>query len=207
MTTCADRADLRLEAVDCGTLTDVRLQVDAGTCAGLAGPSGCGKTRLLRVIADLDPHAGQVWLGELEQASVPASSWRRQVQLVPAEAQWWAARVGEHFPEGAVPDWSALGFESDVAGWSVTRLSSGERQRLGVLRALAFQPRALLLDEPTANLDAASSARVERLLLQYMRARGAPLLWVSHDRVQLQRVANACWSVRDGKVVREQAAP
>ena len=69
--------------------------------------------------------------------------------------------------------------------WSVSRLSSGEKQRLAVLRALAHGPQALLLDEPTANLDADSTARVERFLTQAIRAHGWPVLWVAHDLAQI----------------------
>ena len=74
--------------------------------------------------------------------------------------------------------------------WQVSRLSSGERQRLGLARLLALQPRVLLLDEPTANLDAANTRRVEACLDDYRRGHQAAVLWVSHDPDQRGRVAS-----------------
>lgn len=73
--------------------------------------------------------------------------------------------------------------------WEVSRLSSGERQRLSLARLLAGYPKVLLLDEPTANLDKANTNRVEELILTYLREQGASALWVSHDPEQRHRMA------------------
>jgi len=70
----------------------------------------------------------------------------------------------------------------------VTRLSNGESQRLALLRLLENRPRVLLLDEPTASLDETNARRVEDLVRNYCRAHEAALVWVSHDRFQLQRL-------------------
>ena len=83
-----------------------------------------------------------------------------------------------------------LGFEPDVMGWEVERLSSGERQRLALLRALANRPRVLLLDEPTANLDPANISSVESLVTDYQSTGEAACLWVTHSREQVHRIAN-----------------
>ena len=83
-----------------------------------------------------------------------------------------------------------LGFEPDVLNWEVSRLSTGEKQRLAIVRLLQNTPRALLLDEPTASLDAENIERTETLLVDYCRQQQAPLLWVSHDTQQLERVAD-----------------
>ena len=84
--------------------------------------------------------------------------------------------------------------------WSVARLSSGERQRLALLRVLANRPPVLLLDEPTANLDEATTARVEALLKDYRTLHGAGVLWVSHDPQQLRRVADRHLRIADGRL-------
>ncbi len=163
----------------------------ARECLAVYGASGTGKTRLLRRIADLEPHAGTVSLRGTPAERMPPSRWRRQVMLVPAETAWWADTVGEHFL--APPDGQALtrlGFTAQVLDWSVARLSSGERQRLGLLRALVLRPAVLLLDEPTANLDAAHTAAVEALVTDYLQARPAAALWVSHDPAQRARLAD-----------------
>jgi sulfonate transport system ATP-binding protein len=182
---------LRLERLAIGELTGVELTLAPGEILCLSGPSGSGKSRLLRAVADLEPHGGDAWLGDVAQASLPAHEWRARVMLVPAESQWWADRVGEHLPPvDDSADLEALGFSPEVLDWQVARLSSGEKQRLALLRAVSREPSALLLDEPTANLDDATTRRVETWLVGRIRERGWPTLWVAHDPGQIARVAN-----------------
>ncbi|MCB1125112.1 MAG: ATP-binding cassette domain-containing protein [Verrucomicrobiae bacterium] len=101
----------------------------------------------------------------------------------------------------SVAGWIAdLGFEPDVLDWPVSRLSAGERQRLGILRLLSRRPRCLLLDEPTANLDPDSTARVERLITDYRQSERVPVLWVGHSREQLARVADTRLHLEAGKL-------
>jgi ABC-type iron transport system FetAB ATPase subunit len=168
-------------------------RIAAGRVTGLQGASGAGKTLLLRAIVDLDPHRGQVRLGDMAREQVPAAIWRKTVAMLPAESFWWFDAVGDHF-QVPVQDIEAtlqqLGFEPDVLCWEVSRLSTGEKQRLAIVRLLQNNPRALLLDEPTASLDAANIECTETLLLDYCRLQQVPLLWVSHDPQQLERVAD-----------------
>lgn len=168
----------------------LNLTLTPGQILGLSGPSGSGKTRLLRALADLDPHSGEVELNGQPQSAFAAHDWRRQVMLVPAESQWWFDSVAEHFPNHTVNDWQRLGFSSDPTRWTIDRLSTGEKQRLALLRALAYQPAVLLLDEPTANLDERSRNRVEGWLLEIIRAQQKVAIWVAHDDAQLARVAD-----------------
>lgn len=93
---------------------------------------------------------------------------------------------------------ASLGFERSVGDWQVSHLSTGERQRLAILRLLANQPGCLLLDEPTTSLDHDMVTCVERLLLDYAAAQQAPLLWVSHDPAQLNRVCSRRLSMEPG---------
>lgn len=180
------------------------LTLQAGECVGLAGPSGSGKTRLLRCIADLDTHQGRMWLAGVPSTAVPPPSWRRQVALLPAESAWWYDEVGAHFAEAPAPPLLAsLGFTESVMAWRVDRLSSGEKQRLAVLRMLALQPRVLLLDEPTANLDEDNIGRMEVLIRDYLQAGQAASIWVSHDRHQLRRVAGRRYGFEQGRLVDE----
>jgi len=97
--------------------------------------------------------------------------------------------VADHFHSPAPADLEALGFGPEVMGWSVSRLSTGERQRLAALRLLENRPGALLLDEPSANLDPENIDRVERFLHTYRTGRRIAVIWVSHDREQIKRVS------------------
>jgi putative ABC transport system ATP-binding protein len=163
------------------------LTLAIGDCATITGPSGSGKSLFLRMIADLDPNEGEVWLNDRERASMPAPAWRRLVTYVPAESGWWAERVIEHFAAGA---WSGvaaladrLGLRADILDASVQQLSTGEKQRLSLVRALSLNPPVLLLDEPTGPLDEESVSRVEALLQERM-ADGTSILLVTHDQDQ-----------------------
>lgn len=169
------------------------LGVDAGRCLALGGPSGSGKTLLLRALADLDPHEGEVLLDGSSQETCSGPEWRRRVAYLPAESAWWTARVGDHFEVTATElrgGLEAFALDPACLDWQVDRLSSGERQRLALLRLLANRPRALLLDEPTANLDRDGTAAVEERIAHFRRETGAAVLWVSHDADQRTRVGD-----------------
>ncbi|HKJ64433.1 MAG TPA: ATP-binding cassette domain-containing protein, partial [Desulfopila sp.] len=166
---------------------------------GLTGSSGVGKTQLLRALVQCIPGEGSLYYRGQPVENYPAPQWRKMVALVPSESLWWRDSVGEHFI-GADSDnvdilLRSLGFESEVVDWEVARLSSGERQRLALARALVLAPSILLLDEPTSSLDPQSMLLVEKLLLTYLRQGDIGLLWVSHDLDQLQRITHRCLRV------------
>ncbi|NCC52378.1 MAG: ATP-binding cassette domain-containing protein [Spartobacteria bacterium] len=178
--------------------------IEAGVCVGLTGPSGAGKSLLLRALCDLDDSRGHVALNGRNMREAPAPEWRRTIGFLPAESQWWDDRVQPHFTgEPGRQYLEPLGFEPDVMNWSISRLSSGERQRLALLRLLVNLPDALLLDEPTAHLDAGMVERAEQLILQYQRERMIPILWVSHNREQLERIASRILRLDDRRLIRE----
>ena len=176
--------------------------VASGECVGIAGPSGSGKSLLLRAIADLDPHEGEVLLDGVACRDIQGPDWRRMIGMLPAESGWWHDLVGEHFPgpllAAARKLVVRLGFDEDVFTWQVQRLSTGERQRLAIIRLLVNNPQALLLDEPTASLDAENVLRAEELFSDYRRRHQVPVIWVSHDPEQLVRVANQIWRLDKG---------
>lgn len=186
----------------------IELGVAAGESLCLRGPSGAGKTRLLRALADLDPHGGSVRLDGVPATRITPPQWRREVAMLPADSRWWAATVAEHFPPGTQPDLASVGLPQSALHWAVERLSSGERQRLALLRLLANRPKVLLLDEPTANLDADNVGRIETLITGYRKAHAAAVLWVSHDRQQIARVADRQLLIENGRlrVIAEAAA-
>jgi len=179
--------------------------LEPGACLLLSGPSGSGKSRMLRAIADLDPHEGQVLLdGEVCDELAPAQ-WRQQVGMLAAESAWWEERVGAHF--SAPVDEAllhSLGFDQQVLEWELARCSTGEKQRLALLRLLNNRPKVLLLDEPTASLDPNNVARVEQVILDYMHTTQAAAIWVSHDPKQIKRVAS-CHMVIQNQAIHEVA--
>jgi len=191
---------LRLEELEIPDVEPVSLSIGPGDCIGLSGESGCGKTRLLRAIADMDEHGGRVYEEEIAQHLVRAHDWRRRVAMLPSESQWWFDRVDQHF-NAHRKHVEALGFEPDVMTWQISRCSSGEKQRLSILRLLANRPRVLLLDEPTANLDAVNAGRVENLVLNYLSDYNASAIWVSHDAEQLKRMSQRRYHMGNGRLV------
>ncbi|WP_248304456.1 ATP-binding cassette domain-containing protein [Breoghania sp. L-A4] len=177
------------------------LDVASGGCVVVRGASGSGKTRLLRAIADLDPNEGQVLCGGLDRRAMPASRWRRKVAFVPAESGWWDDIVRDHFPAAADPvaELEALGLPREALDWRVERLSTGERQRLALARALAGKPDVLLLDEPTSGLDAEARTAVESRLRRFRDGGGAIVL-VTHDADQAQRLGASHLTVAGGRL-------
>lgn len=164
-------------------LPPLSFEVAAGGMLAVSGPSGSGKTRLLRALADLDPHGGECsWRGTPHEA-VPAPRWRRWVGLLPAEPRFWHVTVAEHFPgvaDALDEELAPLGLAPVVRETDPALLSSGEKSRLALLRLLLHSPDVLLLDEPTAHLDEDSRSLVIRRIHRFRLARGAPVLWVSH---------------------------
>jgi ABC-type multidrug transport system ATPase subunit len=178
------------------------LSVGPGGCCVVAGPSGAGKSVLLRMVADLDPNRGRVALDDRLREDMPAPAWRRLVAYLPAESGWWADGVREHFPstEGAERLLEAVRLPGGALDWPVVRLSTGERQRLALVRALLQEPRVLLLDEPTSALDPAATEAVEALLRERLDA-GAILLLVSHDAAQGERLGSQSLRIEAGRPV------
>jgi ABC-type iron transport system FetAB ATPase subunit len=176
--------------------------VRAGECIAIQGPSGAGKSVLLRMLADLDPHDGAALLDGRPAASMPAPAWRAAVVYQAAEPAWWEDTARAHFTgvdAGFVErTLTALGLAASVLDTAIDRLSTGERQRLALVRSLARRPRVLLLDEPTAALDPASIARAEDLLRDCL-AEGMAVLIVTHAAEQARRLAHRIFHLEPGK--------
>lgn len=189
-----------------GLFGPVDLQVARGECVAVQGPSGSGKTLLLRAIADLDPAKGGRSLDGRSHLAMSGPDWRRAVRYAAAEPGWWDDRVAAHFrdPQRAAEAAGRLGLPPACMDWSVTRASTGERQRLALLRAVEDGPAVLLLDEPTAALDAAAEAAAERLLRELM-AGGTGILLVTHSAGQAARLARRRLVMQGGRLVPEQA--
>jgi len=181
--------------------------VPTGTCTALTGPSGSGKTLLLRALIDLDENTGCVAVDDQERATYAAPDWRRCVGYLPAEPGWWADKISDHFVDvkAAEPILNSIGLKPDILDQYVETASTGERQRLALVRLLAMEPRVLLLDEPTAALDDATVETVERLLTDQL-SKGTSILLVSHDQDQANRLCRQWLTIKNGQV-REKKIP
>ena len=197
---------LRIDNLKYLDFPEVSLDLAASESISIAGPSGVGKSLLLRAIADLDPHSGHIFLDDIECSSITPAEWRGKVGLLPSESQWWEDIVADHFPGNVQEDltfstWTAsLNLEKSIFSSQVNRLSSGERQRLALIRLLVNSPRVLLLDEPTASLDTINTEQVEKIIAEYLHDRNASAIWVSHNSAQAQRVASRHFCF-EGKVL------
>ncbi len=187
-------------------LAPASFSLSGGECVAVRGPSGAGKSLLLRAIVDLDPNSGDVALDGRSREAMSGPAWRRLVGYLPAEPGWWADRVGAHFADwaAAAPLIDRVGLPADACDWLLTRPSTGERMRLALIRALVLRPKVLLLDEPTAALDALAVTAVEALIAAHVAA-GVAVLWVTHDAAQGRRVAKRFLVVEAGRVREESA--
>jgi ABC-type iron transport system FetAB ATPase subunit len=179
-------------------------EVEAGACVVIQGPSGAGKSVLLRMLADLDPHSGELLLDGAACSSMAPAAWRAQVVYQAAEPAWWEPTPAQHFDASQLQEVRArldeLGLRPNILDADIQHLSTGERQRLALLRSLARKPRVLLLDEPTAALDPEGVARVEALLKSHLAA-GLTLLMVSHAPEQARRMASRTWRIEAGRLL------
>ncbi|MDE2517449.1 MAG: ATP-binding cassette domain-containing protein [Rhodospirillales bacterium] len=167
------------------------LTLAAGEAIAISGPSGAGKSLFLRMLADLDPNQGGVWLNGVARSAIPAPEWRRRVAYLPADSGWWRPDIAGHFAPGQRAEAAALAarllLDAALLEAPVARLSTGERSRLALIRALLGAPAVLLADEPTGALDPAATAAVEALLGERREA-GLGLILVSHDPAQGDRL-------------------
>lgn len=177
------------------------LVLPAGITA-VSAPSGSGKSRFFRAIADLVVNDGIVSLGEIDRAQISAPEWRKQVRYVSSEPAWWGATMRDNIPQGDTTEslLEKFGLAANLMDSPLADLSSGERQRFGLIRALHDDPKVLLLDEPTAALDEALSIKVETELTE-RALNGRIVLLVSHSEAQIARIADRVLTIENGQVV------
>ncbi|WP_299428841.1 ABC transporter ATP-binding protein [uncultured Meiothermus sp.] len=197
----------KVGSIETPALRGVSLEIHPGEFAALAGPSGSGKSTLLHLMGGLDkPSSGQVWLGggridNLNKAQLAdLRLWNlgfvfQAYNLIPVlNALENAAFVLElrgvsrAEREGkALQALEALGMR-EFAARRPNQLSGGQQQRVAVARALAAQPKIILADEPTANLDSRTGLALIDHMRQLNREQGATFLFSTHDPRLLERV-------------------
>lgn len=206
------------EAEEVQAVRDVSLTVEAGEFTALAGPSGSGKTTLLNVIGGLTrPTRGRVWVAgqdvtdmsnqELAQLRLDQVGFIFQAyNLLPVltamenaefpmllqgiAADERAARIGELFARTGM-----AGLEDRRPG----KLSGGQQQRVAVVRAVASRPALVLADEPTANLDSASSEALLDVMAELNRDLGVTFVFATHDSRVMKRSRRLVQMV-DGRI-------
>jgi putative ABC transport system ATP-binding protein len=205
-------------------LDGVSLTVEPGEFVALCGPSGSGKTTLLLLAAGLaDPDSGCVRFDGREIGGLSereAADYRlrdvgfvfQSFHLQPHTSALDNATIkltgaGQTLREArraALPWIERVGL-AERAEHTAQQLSMGERQRVAIARALANEPRLLLADEPTGNLDSARSAEILALMRDMCHERGIPGLLVTHDPEAANHV-DRIHTLRDGRLVEEQRA-
>ena len=182
---------------------DIPIALEPGQRLALVGPAGCGKTLLLRQLAWLDPpDGGQVLLRGLPPQAWSLPRYRAQVAYLAQRPPVLAGTVADNLAEpwtyrchrGRSPQperllaWlQQLGRDPTFLHQDASRLSGGETQLLALLRLLQLDPVVLLLDEPSASLDRATSLQLEALLMQWLGGGERALILTSHDPDQVER--------------------
>jgi ABC-type multidrug transport system ATPase subunit len=193
-------------------LSDVTASLPRGASC-VAGPSGSGKSTLLRLLNRLaDPASGTVrYEGGDVRARDPLAL-RREVCLVPQLPALLDGTVEDNIRfaaglAGRRPDVARLldlaGLDASFASRDSAKLSVGEQQRVMLARALALEPRVLLLDEPTSSLDEVARGAVEATLLDLRERVEASTVLVTHDLAQARRMADWVVRVDEGRVLAE----
>jgi len=199
---------------------DFSLALEGGGFAGLIGPNGSGKTTLLRILTGiLRPASGKVRLFGDDISGLSERSRARRLAVVPQESRiLFDFSVMETALMGRFAHLGILGLETrnDVevvmrslrevgmdgaASRRLNELSSGERQRVLMARALAQEPRVILLDEPTSFLDLKHRLQTYEILSRLNRSRNITILIVSHDLNLAARYCRTLWLVQEGKLV------
>jgi tungstate transport system ATP-binding protein len=203
-------AALRLRLGGAPVLADISLALPGRGITAIMGPNGAGKSQLLQVAHGLTrPDAGSATWNHrpaTEMTATQALVFQKPVLLRRSVAANLAfvLRARRRDPRLIAPLLDLVGL-ADKARQPARALSGGEAQRLAMARALALEPRVLLLDEPTASLDPASAQMIERLTLQ-ARDRGTKVVLVTHDIAQARRLADDVVFLHRGRVTEHSAA-
>ena len=205
-------------------LRGISLDVEVGSVHAIIGPSGCGKSTLLYVLGLLDaPDDGQIIIGGQDVSGLPDNDLsHKRNELIGFVFQFHflmheftalenvmmpMRRLGKLGPR-AMRERAAMLLDAVGLGNKLERLadhlSGGEQQRVAIARALANDPKILLADEPTGNLDTENSERVFRLLTELVKREQKALLLATHNPL-IARASNFVHEIRDGMIVGSEA--
>jgi putative ABC transport system ATP-binding protein len=208
------RGDQTIRAVD-----GITLEIVAGELVTLEGPSGSGKTTLLQLLGALDrPSEGQVFFDGRDLAVLPDRELAalrldafgfvfQQFNLIPTLTSLENVEVAlapKNLPDEELRRRSLALLEEVGLGDRVShvpgQLSGGEQQRVAIARALAVEPRVVLADEPTGNLDSATGGEIIELLTNLAARRGTTVVVATHDTELAARTPRRL-AMRDGRLL------
>ncbi len=197
---------------------NVTLEIPSGAFVALLGPSGCGKTTLLKMVNRLvEPTAGRITLDGEDIRQLEPTELRRRIgyviqqvglfphmtvaqniAVVPELLGWSRERIQARVRE--LLELTALPAEEFCSRYPA-QLSGGQQQRVGVARALASDPKVVLMDEPFGAIDAITRATLQDELLRLQRKLRKTVLFVTHDVEEALRLADRIVVMREGRIV------
>jgi tungstate transport system ATP-binding protein len=206
--------DLTRDYVERRVLDIPQGRIQAGSRTAIVGANGAGKSTLLNIIAGLDTgHGGRVFYGNEKK---PFSQVSSQITMVfqkpylitttvekniafPMKIRGFSQEEREKRVSTLCDDLNL----TDLRKQKSWKLSGGETQKVALARALGFGPGLLLLDEPTANVDPATTGEIEQMLLKINKEKNTTLLFVTHNLVQAKRVCNRIMFLHRGRIIEE----
>lgn len=200
---------MSLDGPDGPRLADAHGAVPDHGVTVLAGPSGAGKSTLLRMCNRLDvPDSGRVLLRGEDVGALDPHALRRRVGMVFQRPTPFPGSVLENLRVAVsdLPDAEArhaverAGLDETFLERPATELSGGEAQRACIARTLVTGPEVMLMDEPTSSLDPEATTGIEALARDLAYS-GVRVLWVTHDREQMRRLADTVVAMRSGQIV------
>ncbi len=198
-------------------LRNINIRVDRGEVFALIGPTGSGKTTLLRLIDPIDaPASGRIYFAgtDITESGRRRLEARRRMAFVLQKPIVFNTSVYDNIAYGL--SWRGVSRNSirarvssvlEMVGLTPDKkrnartLSGGEVQRVAIARAIALEPEVLLLDEPTANLDPISTARIEELITNIIHRYDTTIIMATHDMSQGQRLADRVGMLLNGEIV------
>jgi iron complex transport system ATP-binding protein len=187
-----------------GRLYDASIAIAAGELVCLVGPNGSGKTSLLHALAGIGGRSGNVALDGLDPRALGPAHRSGYLTYLPAsrDIPWPLAARDLIALGGGAADFPALQLEG-LLDRRIDTLSTGERSRVLIARALAPRPRLLLLDEPTANLDPLWQIRLMELVREEIAPGGRAALVAIHDLDAAARYADRVLVMSEGRIAAE----
>ncbi len=193
---------------DTQVLKNINLTVVQGEFVALVGHSGCGKSTLLRLISNLEtPTQGQITLNDAPVNKInPAVRYLfQEARLLPWKTVWENVAIGssDRSKEKAICALQEVNLDNKAEEWPAV-LSGGQKQRVSLARALAGEPKLLLLDEPLGALDALTRINMQSLIEELWKEQGFTVVLVTHDVSEAVYLADRVVLIEDGKIAMDE---